>query len=248
VTAPDPAKKLHALLKTLRADYGELCPDAECEGCPEGADRLLWRLVYSFMAWEASPAKASHATKRLHASVIDYNEMRVCLADELSLMIGERYPRGVERCARMRSSLNELFRREHAVTMARAAGLAKREAREYLESLEGMPPYVAARMSLVALGGHAFPLDERLYQTLLEESALPADLSLDDAAGWLERQFRAGEVLQPYLLLERWMNDRPAPKLAKKPPARTDILKSKTEPVQAERPKAGAKPKRAGKP
>ena len=141
--------------------------------------------------------------------------MRVCLADELAGMIGERYPKAVERCARLRSALNELYRREHAVTLARAAGLGKREAREYLDSLEGMPPFVSARVALLALGGHAFPLDERIHQVLLEEGAVPADLRLPDAAGWLERQLRAGEALPAYLTLETWLNDRPPPKPAK---------------------------------
>jgi hypothetical protein len=248
VTAPDPAKKLQSLLKTLRAEYGEVSPESDCEGCPEGADRLLWRLVYSFMAWESCPSRASQATRRLLGSVIDYNEMRVCLCDELAGMIGERYPRAAERCARLRSTLNELFRREHAVSLARATTLGKREAREYLESLEGMPPFVAARMGLVVLGGHAFPLDERLYQTLLEESALPEAMPIAEASNWLERQFRAGEALQPFLLLERWMNDRAAPKLARRPPPRSDVVKAKSEAAHSERPKAGAKPKRAGKP
>ena len=246
MSAPDPAKKLHSLLKKLRSDLGETIADGDCEGCPDTADRLLWRLVFSFMAWEASHARASGATKKLHASVIDYNEMRVCLADELAGMIGDRYPRAQERSARLRSTLNDLYRREHGVTLARAVSLGKREAREYLESLEGMPRYVAARMSLVALGGHAFPLDERLQQALRESDALPADLATDEASGWLERQFRAGEALAPYQLLERWMNDRPLPKQGKRPPARPEVIRSRSEAQVPEKPKT-AKPKRTAK-
>lgn len=233
MTAPDPAKKLHALLKTLKARHGEPTVEGDCLGCPSDGDALLWRMVFCFLAWEAPVSKACAAARKLHGSVIDYNEMRVCLPDELAGMIGERYPRAVERAARLRSAMNDLYRREHAVTLSRAASLGKREAREYLESLEGMPPYVAARMALVALGGHAFPLDERTQAALLEEGALPAGLSLHDAAGWLERQFRAGEALPAFLLMERWMNDHAPVKPAKKAPA--------------EKIKAGAKPKRAGK-
>lgn len=237
----DPAKKLHSLLKKLRAERGEPAPaaqEADCEGCPEGGDRLLWRLVFAFLVWEAGTARACAAARRLHHSVIDYNEMRVCLADELAGMIGERYPKAVERCARLRSALNDLYRREHAVTLAKAAGLGKREAREYLDSLEGMPPFVAARVSLLALGGHAFPLDERMHQALLEESAVPADQKVAEAAGWLERQLRAGEALPAYLLLESWMNDRVPAKPAKK---------GRDGGERGERSRVAAKPRRAGK-
>jgi hypothetical protein len=212
VTVPDPARKLGSLLRRLRGTYGEPGHDPACEGRPESADPLLWQLVYSFLAWEAPPAKAAAANKRLHAAVVDYNEMRVCLPDELACILGDRYPRSLERASRLRSTLNEIYRREHAVTLTVAAALGKREARQYLESLEGMPLFVAARLLLLAMGGHAFPLDERMLVALREEEAVPSDLSLADASGWLERQFRAGEAAPAYLLLEAWMNDRPAPK------------------------------------
>ena len=40
----DPAKKLHSLLKKLRAEQGEPAPaahEADCEGCPDTGDRRL---------------------------------------------------------------------------------------------------------------------------------------------------------------------------------------------------------------
>jgi hypothetical protein len=249
LTAADPAKKLASLIKKLRTDYGDACTDSGCEGCPEGADPLAWQLVFAFLAWEAGTQRAGAANKRLHAAVVDYNEMRVCLADELMHLIGDRYPRGQERVQRLRSSLNELYRREHSVTLQRLVDLPKRDARAYLDSLEGMPPYVSARMALLAFGGHAFPVDERIYLTLLEEAAAPEDLTVEDASAWLERQFRAGEVLEPYLLLEAWLNDRPAPKPPKKPvPRKEEARPPKAEEPRPERPKsAPSKPKKAAK-
>jgi hypothetical protein len=215
LSSPDPSKKLQTLIKRLRAEHPHAA-DCSLESCPEGHDPLVWQLVFAFMAWEASTAKAGPATRKLHAGVIDYNEMRVCLADELVAMIGERYPRAAERVQRLRSTLNEIYRREHAVTLHHLAQMPKRDARAYLESLEGMPPYVAARMMLLTFGGHAFPLDERIYHTLQEESAMPEG-EFEEVSGWLERAFHAGEALEPYLVLETWLNDRPVAKPAKKP-------------------------------
>jgi hypothetical protein len=249
LTAPDPAKKLASLVKKLRAEYAGACTDAGCEGCPPGADPLAWQLVFAFLAWEAGTQKACVANKRLHAAVVDYNEMRVCLADELMHLIGDRYPRAQERVQRLRASLNDLYRREHSVTLQRLVELPKRDARAYLDSLEAMPPYVSARMTLLAFGGHAFPVDERIYLTLLEEAAAPEDLTVEDASAWLERQFRAGEALEPYLLLEAWLNDRPAPKPPRKPvPRKEEARPAKPEEPRAERPRpAPPKPKKAAK-
>jgi hypothetical protein len=249
LSTPDPAKKLSALLKKLRAATTGAVRDTALDECPADADRLLWQLIFSFLAWEASVAKAGPATKRLHACVVDYNEMRVALTDELAGMIGERYPRAEERAARLRSSLNDLYKREHKVSLARVAELPKRDARALLDALEGMPSYVSGRMMLLSLGGHAFPLDERMHKALEEEGAVPADTSVDEASGWLERQFRAGEAAEAYLLIENWMNDRPLPKPPKRPARRIpELARAKTEPAEDRSGRKGALATRPAKP
>src|SRR5690349_9289810 len=50
------------------------------------------------------------AVRKLLTGVVDMNELRVCHPDELASLLGERYPRGLERCARLRSALNDLYR------------------------------------------------------------------------------------------------------------------------------------------
>jgi hypothetical protein len=230
VVSPDPSKKLNALMKKLRGTYGEAVIDPGHEGCPESADGLLWHLVFSFLAWEASTARAVVANKRLHGCVVDYNELRVCLSDELVRMVGDRYPRALERVTRLRSTLNDLYRREHAVTLKSLPDMPKREARQRLDSLEGLPPFVSARMLLLSLGGHAFPLDHRIHQALLSEDAAPENF--DEAAAWLERQFRVGEAAPAYTLIEAWMNDRPLPKAPTHPakrPAKSPKVPARTK-------------------
>ncbi|HRQ73141.1 MAG TPA: hypothetical protein PLU35_08950 [Phycisphaerales bacterium] len=95
----------------------------------------------------------------------------------------------------------------------------------YLEALEGVPPFVAARVVLLALGGHAVPLDAMLHGMLASEEAVEPESTVADAMGWLERTLRAKESEEAYLLLEAWR-------------------KRKAQKVS---PAAGAKPKRSGK-
>ncbi|MFN0131802.1 MAG: hypothetical protein ACKVW3_04605 [Phycisphaerales bacterium] len=215
MTAPDPVKKLASLLKKLRAVSPAPPADPALAGCPDHADPLLWQLVFAYMAWDAGPARAADATAKLHRAVVDYNEMRVCLPHELVSVIGERYPKALERMTRLRGTLNHLYKREHAVSLAKPQGLGKREAREYLESLDGMPGAVAARLTLLAFGGHAFPCDERLAAALRDLNCLPPETDHAAAAGWLERHHRAGEAAEPFLYLEAWAPDRPAPRVRK---------------------------------
>jgi hypothetical protein len=201
---PDPARKIAALLKRIRGD-AELI-DPWQVGRPESADPLLWHLVFSFMAWEAGTLAAVEATCQLHLAVVDYNELRVCLPHEIAAILGGLYPRSRERAVRLRAALNDIYRREHHVSLAHLPTIGRRESRQYLESLEGVPPFVAARLSLLSLDSHAFPLDERLHAALLKERAIPDHLDVNGGTGWLERHFRAGEALEAYMTLETWMN------------------------------------------
>ncbi len=208
MSAPDPARRLAALVRRLRSGHGDLTytPPA----VPEGHDALVVEFVQSFLAWEAGTNRAEAALKRLLHAVVDYNELRVCLPDELARIIGERYPRALDRAARLRAALNDLYRREHAVTFQPLTVMPKRDARLYLDALDGIPPFVAARITLLTLGGHAFPVDDRILLALKEDQAAPPDLPLDGAESWLERQFRSGEAVGAYLLVEAWMNERTA--------------------------------------
>lgn len=228
MTAPDPARRLATLVKKTRPEPG--APAYTPPATPDGGDAIVQELLLSFLMWEAGPGRAEAALKRLLHTVVDYNELRVCLPDELADAIGDRFPRALERCARLRSALNDIYRREHAVALQRLHTMPKRDAWQYLASLEGVPGFVAARVTLLPLGGHAFPLDERLHAALRDEKAIPPELTVDEASGWLERQFHAGEAAPAYLAIEGWAAQRPAPKAPRRPPAPRARRETKAEP------------------
>ena len=112
---------------------------------------------------------------------------------------------------RLRSSLNDVFRREHGVRLAHLAERGKREARAYLDAIDGLPAFVASRLVVVRLGGHAMPADERLRDLLVDREILPEGTSVHDAAGWLEHRVKAGEALGAHLLLQEWSDDEGRP-------------------------------------
>lgn len=179
-------------------------PEPALPGPSEGDEPILHELVVSFCHWEATPAQARAAAARLREGVVDYNELRVCLEPELEELLGPRHPPRQVCAARLRAALREIYEREHELSLASLASMGKREARAYLDSVEGVPPFVSARVVLLALGGHAFPLDERLRKRLAGEGAIDAELDLTGALGWVERQVRAGEAADLYQRLEAW--------------------------------------------
>lgn len=211
MTSHDPAKLLQALLKKLTNRYGEQQPEPLTAGLDEGVDPLLNLFVYSFLLWDASTGQARAALKRIRETFVDYNELRIAFADEIAAAFGERYPRGYERALRLRSSLHDIFRREHSLSLHSLNELSKREARAYLDSIDGTPAYVSARVLLLGLGGHAIPVDQRIADLLAAEAVLSDDVTdADSAASWLERQIRAGEATPIALVLQAWSDDQGA--------------------------------------
>lgn len=176
---------------------------------PDFAHEPLEQFIFSFLLWETTTSKATLARKRLAAAFVDCNDLRVAMPSEVVEALGPRYPRAEERALRLRAALNDLFRREDRVSLAHLLDAPKRDARQYLDSLDGAPQYVAARVALIGLGAHALPLDERLHALLERESAFEESLSLEDAAASLERRIRAADSLEAHLLLQAWSDRAP---------------------------------------
>jgi len=223
VTSPTHGDKIPALLKRLRRAYA-LAIDADAAS-PE--DPLL-ELVRSFLLWEAPRSKAELAMKRVQQAVVDINELRVCFPEEIIAILGERYPRVEERAQRLRAVLNDIYIREHAVSLDKLKSAGKREARQYLDSLDGMPQFVAARVFLLALGGHAVPLDDRMIARLAAEGVLEPGAAVEKAASALERHVKAGEAAELHMLLQAWADDGPASDRApgRKKPAGNSAVRS----------------------
>lgn len=177
----------------------------ECFGDPI-ADELL----FSMLVWEASATRAEAGLRRLRAALVDYNELRVCLPDEVAQILGDRYPLARERGARVRSALNDVYRREHRVSLEVIRGLGKREARDYLASLDGVPEFVASRVALIAVASHTFPVDDRTVGALIEAGALPEGSTIEHAVSVLDRAVRAGEMESAFRALEAWLEDAPS--------------------------------------
>jgi len=198
-------KRLQNLLKRLPASAPPAPP-----ALTHTNDPLIAELVRSFFLWERGSRSGEQALAEAHSQLADYNELRVCLAHEFDRIAPTDDPHGSSRFLRLRSVLNDVFRREHEVSLAHLVSLPKRDARAYLDSLEGMHPFVSGRVCLLGLGAHAMPVDSRLCVRLAAERALPEELdpsspaSHADASSWLEHHVLAEDSKDAYARLEQW--------------------------------------------
>lgn len=191
-------------------------------------------LVFSFLLWESSTQRARPAMQRVASTFVDLNELRVSRVEDIVEVLGKTYPRGEERAMRLKASLHDIFSREHEVSLAKAASMGKREARKYLDSLSGMVPFVAGRVVLLSLGGHAFPLEDRSLAMLIEQGVLEPDTDLAKAVGILERHVKADEAMQSYLDFQAWVElGGETPKKPARAAARTTRASTRTRPAKS---------------
>lgn len=192
------AKKLNALLKKV----GDVKPPE----FPSPADPVAV-LVMSMLMWESTTEKALAAYARLLEQVVDFNDLRVCMPHETMDIIGPRYPRALDRCQRLRAILRNIYLREHAVNLDSLCDTGKRDAKKYIESLEGIVPYAAARVLLLSFQTHAIPVDDQLRTQLIEAEVSDSSLEVPELSSWLAAQIRAEDGESAHFALQSWIDD-----------------------------------------
>ena len=173
------AKKLSTLLRKLTLGKPRKEPEA---------DDLVGVLVYSFLLWESTSSRATASYGKLQASMEDYNELRVSMPDEITTMIGDTTEHADERSRRLRASLNAIYLREHDVTLDAVQQQKKADIRDYIESLDGIVPFVSARVLSRCFDVHAIPVDEQLLVLLEESDVIEPESDTEEVSKWLTRQ------------------------------------------------------------
>lgn len=200
------AKALAGLLKKLRGKYKTEPPPPRDP---------VTQLVVGFLQWEAGGEEAEQALERIMAHMVDTNDLRISLDHEILHFLGADYPLAHERVARMRESLNEVYRREHAMELHSISGKSKKDQRAYMDSLPGMTPYVSALVMLLAYGAHAMPVDHKLAALLAKEGAIERGMEPAEAENHLLRHIRADDALESHQLLQAWSDASKTPAQAR---------------------------------
>ncbi|MCL2330137.1 MAG: hypothetical protein FWC56_02420, partial [Phycisphaerae bacterium] len=130
------------------------------------------QLIIGILAENTSETKASALFKRLCDQMVDLNELRVTPAVELAETIGTSLPQAREKADRIVRVLHEIRQRQDNLDLSFLKQRGRREAREFLDSLEGVGAYAAASVMVHSLGGHAIPVDFLTIYVLRKEEAI----------------------------------------------------------------------------
>jgi endonuclease III len=192
------AEELKSLLKRLVKDHK---PE------PREPQDPLKALVRAAMSFDVPDARADEAMRHIEREFVDLNELRVATDLEIQELLGTRYPAIERRVAMITQSLNDIFEREHTLSLDRLKTVSKRDARQFLRELPDIHPFVEAYVMLFAFDGHAFPMDEETLDYLREQGIVEDGATLDEAQRFVEHQLKAEECHDLFAALRRAVSD-----------------------------------------
>jgi endonuclease III len=154
----------------------------------------LKALVRGAMSYDVSDTKADDAMRALDKEFVDLNELRVATDLEIQELLGVRYPQIERRVAMITQGLNDIFEREHTLSLDRLKTVSRRDARQFLRELPDIHPFVEAFVLVTAFDGHAFPIDEETLAMLRDEEVVESDTTLEDAQKFVEHHLKTGDA------------------------------------------------------
>ena len=202
-------------------------------------------LIESFFVWNATVEQADQAMIDMMDVFVDFLELRVALPHEFLEIIGEDYPHALERVIRLRDSMYEVYLRERGVELKTLLDKNKKEQRAYLDSLPGIPPFVAARTALLSFEAHGVPVDDKLCLLMIERGIFEPGTTPAEAEAYLQKQVKAADALETHLALQAWSDKQAMP--AEPEPASDRVGFEEVATAAEERKRAKTRAKAAAK-
>ncbi len=166
------------------------------------------QMIIGILAGCTSLLRARNAHKKLYQSMVDLNELRVTPPVELAEIIGDSVPLAEEKAGRVVAALNAVRRLQDALDLSFLKQRGRREAREYLESLDGVDKGAAAWVVVGSLGGHAIPVDPLVVYILRKDEVVDESADVAEVQGFLERHISASDALAFSDLLSRYVSSK----------------------------------------
>src|SRR5690349_8832259 len=160
-------------------------------------------LVRAAMSYDVPDKKADEAMACIEKEFVDLNELRVATELEVQELLGQRYPAIEERVTMITQALNNIFEREHTLSLNRLKEVSRRDARNFLRELPDIHPFVEAYVMLFAFDGHTFPIDDAMLQMLRDEDVVEETTSLADAQKFVEHHLKDHECYELYWALRQ---------------------------------------------
>lgn len=182
---------------------------------PENDDPMR-RLAIGILGADHHNAEVERAVNRLRERMIDWNEVRVSTAVEVQAGLDHKSIGKQDPCHNLILALQAIFDQENKISLDRLKSIGRREARQHLESLNGVNEFAVASVILWSLGGHAIPVNNRLLQALRDADVVNPSATRAEVQAFLERHIPATQAKEFCISMESFT---PPKRAAKKPKA-----------------------------
>jgi len=160
-------------------------------------------LVYAVISENMTESQTQAAIRRLREYFVDWNDLRVAIVDEISETLGPDVAQARNIATTLVSLLGAVFQRYNMLSLQSLKKLGKRPAKQLLERLNAITPFVVDYCMLTALDGHAIPLTPRMMEYLKAGELVHAEAGYEDVEGFLTRQISVKNAYEFYALLRR---------------------------------------------
>jgi endonuclease III len=174
---------------------------------PRQSQEALKALVRAAMSFDMPDAKADEAMRHIEREFVDLNELRVATDLEIQELLGVRYPAIERRVEMITRSLNNIFEREHTLSLDRLKTVSKRDARQFLRELPEIHPFVEAYVMLFAFDGHAFPIDDEILAYFKEQEVVEDESNLEESQRFVEYHMSAEQCHDLFVAVRKVVSD-----------------------------------------
>jgi len=187
-------------------------------------------LVYAALSEYMTAPAANAAYKKILSHFVDLNDLRVSRPEEVTEVIGSARAGVNEITDTLNGLLQAVFAKYDKPSLADLGEMGKRPAREVLEKLESVSPYIVDYVVLTSLNGHAIPMTNRMIDFLKTGDYVHPDADRKSTTGFLERQIAASNGYASYSLLRQVSE---ASRKTKTKVAKKKVVKKKAKPKAA---------------
>lgn len=166
-------------------------------------DDPIEALIYGIVSEHITEPAAQRAMKESRQTFVDWNDLRVARAEEIVEILQEDTAVSRATALALTSALRAVFDEYHALSLQTLKKIGKRPAKQVLEKLDGVSPYVVNYCMLTSLQGHAVPLTAQMIAYLKRNEIVDPEADVQDIEGFLTRQVAARNAYEFYSLLRR---------------------------------------------
>lgn len=183
---------------------------------PVSYDDPVEAVIYGILSENASERQAQIAWKRCKKHFVDLNDLRVARPDEIYDLFGKETEEIREMGLVLAKVLFAVFDKHHEMTLSSLHDMGKRQARQELEELNGMPHFALGYCMLMGLNAHAIPVTDRMIQYLQAHELVDPKADAATIEGFLAKQIGAKDTIEFYVLLRQESESSSFKKAAKK--------------------------------